>query len=444
MMRPADLPAALLKRRAVVYVRQSTASQVHDNLESQRRQYGLVELARQYGFQQVDTIDDDLGRSASGTVDRPGFDRLVAMICAGEVGAVFCLEASRLARNGRDWHHLLELCGLVGARVFDNDGVYDPCRPNDRLLLGMKGTISEFELGILRTRMTEAMWNKAERGELRIPIPIGFIWDRDDTVAFDPDTRLQEAIHLVFSKFRELGSARQVFLWMVGEGLHFPRPTDDKRSTSFVWRKVRYRNVISILKNPFYSDAYVYGRSTNKTEIVDGRARKRYGRALPFAEWRVVLKDHHRGYITWSEYEKNQELLSRNAYGTVGGTAKSGRGGRALLAGLLRCRRCGRALSVTYVGSTPAPRAALRGMRPRQPPGRLTARSAMGRDHAPGCRPPAPRSSAGSHRIQRGRAYRGPSSRGGPAGGLGRARDDDAHTAATGPGTRRGDRCRCR
>ena len=162
------LPAAVLRRKAVVYVRQSTQTQVQTNLESQRRQYDLVEEARRRGFAQVEVIDDDLGRSASGMVARPGFDRLVAGLCAGEVGAVLCFDASRLARNGRDWHHLLELCGLVEARVIDLDGVYDPCRPNDRLLLGMKGSISEFELVVLRARMFDAARAKAHRGELRI------------------------------------------------------------------------------------------------------------------------------------------------------------------------------------------------------------------------------------------------------------------------------------
>jgi excisionase family DNA binding protein len=234
--------------------------------------------------------------------------------------------------------------------------MYDPCRPNDRLLLGMKGTISEFELGILRSRMTEALWAKAKRGELRIGVPVGFIWDREDAVAFDPDIRLQEAIRLVFSKFRELGSARQVFVWMTAERLHFPRPSDRKCSTAFEWRKIRYRNVISLLKNPFYAGVYAYGKSSNETEIVDGRARKKYGCGLPFDEWRIVIKDHHTGYITWDEYEKNQEMLARNSYGRAGGSSKSGRGGGALLSGLLRCRRCGHILSVAYTGKTPAPK----------------------------------------------------------------------------------------
>src|SRR5260221_3975215 len=186
------LPAAVLQRKAVVYVRQSTPQQVQSNPESRRRQYELVEVARRRGFSNVEVIDDDLGRTASGAVERPGFDRLVAALCAGQVGAVLCLDASRLARNGRDWHHLLELCGLVEARVIDLDGVYDPCRPNDRLLLGMKGSISEFELGIIRSRMYEAARSKARRGELRISTPIGYAWDRNVGLGVDPDRRFPE------------------------------------------------------------------------------------------------------------------------------------------------------------------------------------------------------------------------------------------------------------
>src|SRR5437763_2008882 len=281
-MTSADLlPAAVLKRKAVVYVRQSTQAQVHSNLEGRRRRYERVAVARRGGFRDVGVIDDDLGRSASGMVARPGFERLVAWLCAGEVGAVLCLDASRLARNGRDWHHLLELCGLVEARVIDLDGVYDPCRPNDRLLLGMKGSISEFELGIIRSRMYEAARSKAKRGELRISIPIGYAWDRYVGLGLDPDRRLQEVIRLVFQRFRELGSARQVLLWMVSQKIHFPYPSDVRTLTSFEWRPIRYRNVISILKNPFYAGVYAYGKSEKRTTIVDGRARKSYGHRKP-------------------------------------------------------------------------------------------------------------------------------------------------------------------
>ncbi|MHA7774492.1 recombinase family protein [Roseibium sp. M-1] len=344
------IPTQLLKRKAVVYVRQSTQSQVMTNLESQRRQYDLVNIARQHGFIDVEVIDDDLGRSASGTVARPGFDRLVAWLCAGKVGAVLCQDASRLARNGRDWHHLLELCGLVEARVLDHDGIYNPSQPNDRLLLGMKGSISEFELGVLRTRMLDAARSKARRGELRLSVPFGYIWHREAGLGLDPDLRLQEVIRLIFARFGELGSARQVLLSMTADQIHFPRPSDEGRMTSFTWLPIRYRNVISVLKNPFYAGVYVYGKSEKRTSIVDGRARRSYGHRKPVGTWEVFIKDHHEGYISWDEYERNQKQLALNNYGRADGV-KSGRGGRALLSGILTCGRCGRRLTVTYTGN---------------------------------------------------------------------------------------------
>ncbi|MEG4642591.1 recombinase family protein, partial [Paracoccus sp. APAP_BH8] len=346
------LPPAILQRKAVVYVRQSTPAQVELNTESRRRQYELVEVARRRGFRTVDVIDDDLGRSASGMVARPGFEKLVAALCAGEVGAVLCFDASRLARNGRDWHHLLELCGLVEARVIDLDGIYDPCLPNDRLLLGMKGSISEFELGVIRARMLDAARAKARRGELRISVPIGYIWHREVGLGLDPDFRLQQVIRLIFERFRQLGSARQTHLSLAAEGVFFPRPSDGKRLTSFDWTAIRYRNVIGLLKNPFYAGAYVYGKSEKRIELVDGRARKSYGHGKPPEAWDVLIRDHHAAYIDWAEYERNQMLLAANAYGRAGGQ-KSGRGGRALLAGMLTCGRCGRGLAVAYAGAPP-------------------------------------------------------------------------------------------
>src|ERR1700744_6423449 len=281
MTRAELIPAVVLKRKAVVYVRQSTQSQVMTNLEGKRRQYDLVDVARQRGFVDVEIIDDDLGRSASGTVARPGFDRLVAALCAGKVGDVLGFDASRLARNGRDWHHLLELCGLVEARVIDLDGVYDPCRPNDRLLLGMKGSISEFERGVLRARMLDPARAKARRGELRIGVPIGYIWHREVGLGLDPDLRIQEAIRLIFTRFRELGSGRQVLLSMKADQIHFPRPSDEGRMTSFEWLPISYRHVIAILKNPFYAGVYVYGKSEKRTTLFDGRARRSYGHSKP-------------------------------------------------------------------------------------------------------------------------------------------------------------------
>ncbi len=348
------LPATLLSRKAVVYVRQSTQTQVQTNLESKRRQYDLVEAARRHGFANVEVIDDDLGRSASGSVARPGFERLVATVCAGEVGAVLCLDASRLARNGRDWHHLLELCGLVGARVIDTDGIYDPCRPNDRLLLGMKGSISEFELGVIRSRMHDAKHGKALRGDLRISVPIGYIWHREMGLGLDPSLRVQEAVRVVFMRFRQLGSARQVLLSFVAEQMHFPRPSDGKTLVSFDWTPIRYRNIIGILKNPFYAGAYAYGKSEKRTALVDGRVRTTYKHRKPFERWEAIIRDHHEGYIDFDEFERNQKLLAANAYGKAGGV-KSGRGGRALLPGLLLCGGCGCRLVVAYSGHYSSP-----------------------------------------------------------------------------------------
>lgn len=351
-----ELPKAVVERAAIVYVRQSTGIQVQENLESQRRQYDLVELARQYGFRDVSVIDEDLGRSASGTMDRPGFRNLVGRICEGSVGAVFCLEASRLARNGRDWHHLLELCGLFGAYVIDSDGVHDPGLPNDRLLLGLKGTMSEFELTLIRKRLVDAAVAKARRGELRIGVPVGYLWSRDGGLIKDPDRRIQDAIHTIFRLFERLGSATQVLLHMRREGFLFPRPVDGKSMSELVWRAPAYRNVIAVLQNPFYAGAYAYGKSKVQTSLVDGSLRKTYGRARPMEEWTVLARDHHEAYVTWETFDRNRERLSRNSYSQRAGAAKSSRGGQALMAGLLRCRRCGRMLHVVYTGRSSKPR----------------------------------------------------------------------------------------
>lgn len=214
----------------------------------------------------------------------------------------------------------------------------------------MKGSISEFELGVLRTRMLDAARAKARRGELRLSVPFGYIWHREAGLGLDPDLRLQEVIRLIFTRFGQLGSARQVLLSMTAEQIHFPRPSDEGRMTSFTWLPVRYRNVISVLKNPFYAGVYVYGKSEKRTSIIDGRARRSYGHSKPVGTWEVFIKDHHEAYISWDEYERNQQQLALNNYGRAGGV-KSGRGGRTLLSGMMTCARCGRRLSVTYTGN---------------------------------------------------------------------------------------------
>ncbi len=349
-MKTPDLPPSVIERRAIVYVRQSTTGQVTDNLESQRSQYALVDVARAFGFRDIVTIDEDLGRSASGTVSRPGFESLVAQLCQGVVGAVFCLEASRLARNGRDWHHLLELCGLVGARVIDSDGAYDPSVPNDRLLLGLKGTMSEFELTLLRRRLVDGARAKAARGELRVAVPVGYRWTREHGLEMDPDLRVQEAIRTILSLFDRFESARKVLLYMRAQELLVPRPADGKHATPFQWTLPVYRSVLAVLQNPFYAGAYAYGKSDSRTKLAGGRLAKSHGHSRPMEKWSVLLRDHHAAYLDWAAFERNQERLRRNAFRCASGGPKSARGGRALLTGLLRCARCGRMLNVTYTG----------------------------------------------------------------------------------------------
>jgi excisionase family DNA binding protein len=339
-----------LSRRAVVYVRQSSLGQVAHNHESQRRQYGLADQAREMGFRDVAVIDDDLGRSGSGLVARPGFQRLVAEVCTGEVGAVFCIEASRLARNGRDWHHLIELCGMVGSVLVDPDGVYDPAIINDRLLLGLKGTMSEFELNLLRQRSLEAIRQKACRGELQFLLPVGLCWTGTGKIEKDPDRRVQDALQLVFAKMTELGSVRQVLLWFRQEKVCLPAFPRDPGEPKMVWKIPIYNTVLKILSNPTYAGAYAFGKTQARVRVVDGRARKTAGHRKPRPEWIVLLRDHHPGYIAWEQYERNQALIASNAHMKSRMEPKAGRGGRALLSGMLRCRRCGRMLHVSYSG----------------------------------------------------------------------------------------------
>src|SRR5438128_5336719 len=228
-----------LARGAYVYIRQSTADQLTHNHESRRRQYGLADRARQLGWAAVEVIDDDLGR-AGGGINRPGFERLLAAICEGRVGAVLAIEVSRLARNGRDWHTLIEFCGLVGTIIVDEDGVYDPRHPNDRLLLGMKGTMSELELSILRQRSLEALKQKARRGELFLTVSIGYLKTSHDRIEKDPDRRVQESIMLAFSKFVELQTVRQVHLWMRQERLPLPATEYGPEGRKIVWKLPLY------------------------------------------------------------------------------------------------------------------------------------------------------------------------------------------------------------
>jgi DNA invertase Pin-like site-specific DNA recombinase len=324
---------------------------VHEHLESQRRQYALTEHARACGWHRVEVVDEDLGRSGSGRVARPGFERLVAAVCHEEVGGVFALEASRLARNNRDWHHLVDLCGLTATLLIDGEGIYDPRDFNDRLLLGLKGTMSEWELGVMRQRSLEALRLKATRGELYTTVPIGFLRTRGNRLELDPDQRIQQAIRLVFQHFAATGSVRQALLWFRSEGVELPAVEYGPFGRTVGWKIPIYNTLHNIITNPIYAGAYVFGRTVTRTKITDGRARKIAGVRREQREWSVFLRDHHPGYISWAEYESAQAQLRENAQMKGLMSRGAARKGEALLAGLLRCRRCGRRLHVTYTGS---------------------------------------------------------------------------------------------
>ena len=340
-----------LARGAFIYVRQSTVDQLINNHESRLRQYGLADRARALGWTDVTVIDDDLGRSGSGVI-RPGFERLLAAICEGRVGAVFAIEASRLARNGRDWHTLIEFCGLVGTVIVDEDGTYEPRHPNDRLLLGMKGTMSELELSLLRARSMEALKQKARRGELFFTVAVGYVKAGRDKIEMDPDLRVRAAIKLVFTRFAEMQSIRQVFLSLRADRISLPyADTKSSGQCQLLWKLPVYTTVSNLLTNPVYAGAYAFGRTGSRVMIENGRKRVLRGYRKDRADWAVLLVDHHEGYLSWPEYERNQRLIADNANGKGMMVRGAVRKGEALLAGLLRCGHCGRRLLVSYNGT---------------------------------------------------------------------------------------------
>ena len=337
-----------LERAAYVYIRQSTLQQVRQNLESSRRQYALQDRARELGFQEVVVIDEDLGVSGAGHRERPGFGRLLAAVCDGRVGAVLAMEASRLARNNRDWHHLIDLCMLTQTLVVDPEGIYDPGLLNDRLLLGLKGTMSEFELGILRQRAQEAYRQKVLRGEVLTIVPVGFVRGHSNRIEMTPDREVQEAVRRVFSDFERFGTLRQVLLWYHQEKITIPVARAGEAGRPTVWRLPNYQHLLRMLKNPTYAGAFAYGRTQCQTVLVEGRSRKHAGHRVAMENWQVLLKDHHAGYISWEQYLENQRVLKSNRTKSHNVSSGAPKRGSALLSGLLRCARCGHKLLVAY------------------------------------------------------------------------------------------------
>jgi DNA invertase Pin-like site-specific DNA recombinase len=347
MSEGSKLTASHLRRQAFVYPRQSTQGQLERNVESTARQYALVERAVELGFghEQVVVIDEDLGISADGLTERSGFARLTAEVALGHAGLVLGLEVSRVARNNSDWYRLLDLCGVTDTVIGDLDGLYHPGSFNDRLLLGMKGTISEAELHMIRQRLDGGIRNKAKRGELRL----GLVWgEGDGEILLDPDEAVRGAIATIFERFAELGSARQVWLWMRGEGVQFPL----RRFTGaeVQWVIPTYHQVHSVLTSPVYAGAYAFGKSRRERYVDEhGRPRKRT-RKLPQEDWEVLIWDHHPGFIDQATFEANRARLAANTRPRAHEPGGAVREGQALLQGIAVCGRCGRKLKVHYQG----------------------------------------------------------------------------------------------
>jgi DNA invertase Pin-like site-specific DNA recombinase len=338
-----------LERLAYVYIRQSSLQQLNNNQESTRLQYNLVDRAREFGWsdERIAVIDEDLGKSGQSADNRAGFQKLLAELTLDHVGIILVVEMSRLARSCKDWYHLLELCGIFGALLADGDGIYDPTCYNDRLLLGLRGTMSEAELHVIRGRLWSGKLNKASRAELLWSPPAGYVRTPAGEVILDPDEQACAAVRLVFEKFRELGACHQLLDYMVKHQIKLGfRLARGERKGEIEWRPPNYSTLGQMLHNPFYAGAYAFGRRRN-----DARRRvpgKPYSgsRQMPMREWRVLIKDVFPAYITWEQYERNEKRLAANA--TKYGARGPAREGRALLGGVLICKRCDARMKVEY------------------------------------------------------------------------------------------------
>ena len=337
-----------LKRSAYLYIRQSTLRQVLENTESTQRQYGLRQRALTLGWpeERIIVIDHDQGQSGASTVDREGFQRLVAEVGLGKAGVVMGLEVSRLARNCADWHRLLEICALTHTLILDEDGLYDPGQFNDRLLLGLKGTMSEAELHVLRARLLGGILSKAQRGELKVPLPVGLVYDEDQRVILDPDKQTQQSLRHLFSTFVRTGSAWSTVQAFRREGIKFPR-RGQAGAGQTTWSELTHAVVLDTLHNPRYAGAFCFGRTRTWTDP-EG---KWHCQHLPREQWRFLKKDAHPSYLSWEDYEANQARLLANQQAHGGGERKAAgvvREGPALLQGLVLCGKCGRSMTLRY------------------------------------------------------------------------------------------------
>lgn len=334
-------------RKAIVYVRQSTVKQVRNNQESQRLQYALKDRASELGFRQIEVIDTDLGISAgSGARQRPGFQQLLASVALGDVGIILSRELSRLSRTDKDWCHLMEVCQIFDTLLGDEQGIYDTSTVDDQLILGIKGTISVAELNVLKLRMQQGKEAKARRGELYCIISPGYVRDGDQLV-IDPNKRVQDAIRLVFTKFEELKTVRQTYIWFMDNHIEVPVNKYGAAKASLAWRLPAQTFIPSVLHNPIYAGAYVYGRRPIEKILENGRIRRRQQAIQPPEKAKVFIKSHHEGYISWETYEQNQKMIDQNGSNfQPDPETYAVREGQGLLTGLLRCSRCGGKLSV--------------------------------------------------------------------------------------------------
>ena len=350
------IAARHLERLAVVYVRQSTMQQVLDPQASTQRQYGLVHRAVALGWSEkrVLVIDDDLGQSGTSVEGRQGFQRLVAEVGLDHVGLVLGVDMSRLARSSKDWHQLLEICALFGTLIADLDGIYDPSHYNDRLLLGLKGTMSEAEVHMLKQRMYQGKLYKARQGSLRFPVPIGYVRTPEGDVALDPDAQVQEVVRLIFRKFEDIGTLHGVLRYLVTHDITIGvRERDGAAKGTLVWRRPNRMPLQNVLKNPIYAGAYAYGRRQVAARHTHP-GRPSTGRVVQTPQnYHVLLHDQLPAYITWEHYERNLARLAANrAHADAPGAARQG---TSLFAGLMRCGRCGHRMQVRYGGTKNVP-----------------------------------------------------------------------------------------
>jgi DNA invertase Pin-like site-specific DNA recombinase len=342
-----------LSRQACIYVRQSTPAQVRSNQESTDRQYNLLNKARSLGWkaEQIRVLDRDLGQSGAAAAKRADFKALVGDVAMGQIGAIFALEASRLARSNQDWHRLLELCAITGTLVIDEDGCYDPAEFNDSLVLGMKGTFAQAELHIIRARLHGGKLNKASRGELRFPLPVGFVFE-GDKIVLDPDREVQGAVRMVFDLFEREGTAYSTVRRFQELGLRFPRRAyGGAWDGKLLWGRLTHSRVLGILANPSYAGTYVFGRYQSSKQVGPSGDITTRSRPAPQEAWRVVIHDHHEGYIDWNRFIANRHRLSANRTNdeSLSGPAREG---LCLLQGILLCGDCGRRLTIRYRGNS--------------------------------------------------------------------------------------------